>query len=181
MLDYNSLVMAKKYDVKWLDIVSPKIDAETYIKTSILPAKSELSKNFESYNPKMSIIDKIKEIIKSKNEKFMVVAFGASWCPDCNRNIPRMMKIYDVIKDPGFNVYYIGGIKTKPLTQREPGTYVWAVPPSPVETNDRKFDIQKIPTFFIFDKQGNCIGKIVENPEKTGTLEGDLFEIFSEM
>jgi thioredoxin-related protein len=153
--------MTQKCEVKWLDIVSPKVDAETYINTVILPAKSELSKNFENYSPVTTIIDKIKEIIKNKNEKFMIVAFGASWCPDCNRNIPRTMKIYSAIKDPGFSVYYIGGIKTKPLAQRQPGTYVWAVPPSPVETNDPKFDIQKIPTFFIFDKQGNCIGKIV--------------------
>ncbi len=169
--------MSKTCNVKWNDIVTPKIDAETYIKSSILPSKSDLHNNFESYIPDASIIGKIKDLIIQRNERIMVVAFGASWCGDCSRNIPRMMKIYEAIKNPGFTVYYIGGIKTKPLTQREPGRYVWAVPPSPVETNDPKFDIQKIPTFFVFNKQGNCIGKIIENPEITDTLEGDLLEL----
>ena len=52
---------------------------------------------------------------------------------------------------------YSGGIKKKLGGG-------WAVPPSPPEALNPKFDLIHIPIFYLFDGNGNCFGRIVENP-----------------
>jgi thiol-disulfide isomerase/thioredoxin len=166
-------------DLHFTDIKTQKTDADSYIKYSILPAESFLNKNYLEYYPDVNILQNLKKKLEELDEKLSIVAFGAAWCPDCARNIPRLMKIYHNMPSDRFQVYYIGGIKTKPLAQRKPGIYVWAVPPSPPESADEKFDINHIPMFYIFKKDGVCIGRIIENPKLTATIEGDILEILN--
>lgn len=165
-------------EVKFSDIVSEKTPASAAVEQINSQSSGERKRIFTEYEPKADVINQIDEFIKNNDELIKVVVFGAVWCPDCVINGSQFMKIWKTINDinPNFDVYEIMGIKVKPPAQRKQATYIWAVPPSPVETNDSKFDIRKIPTFFIFNKNGDCIGKIEESAKLKPTLEEELLE-----
>jgi tartrate dehydratase beta subunit/fumarate hydratase class I family protein len=41
------------------------------------------------------------------------------------------------------------------------------------------FDVDKIPLIMVFDKKGEEIGKIIENPREEPTIEEELLRIIS--
>lgn len=97
--------------------------------------------------------DKLIREFVTKMPTGKIVTVSAHWCPDCRRNVPRMAKI------------------TEEFTH-------WDIV---VEDRDKegvreKYNIRKIPTFIIFDKDGNEINRIIENP-KYQSLEEDLIKI----
>ncbi|WP_231376010.1 peroxiredoxin family protein [Prevotella sp. AGR2160] len=48
---------------------------------------------------KMKTIDGKNFKLSSLKGKVVVLDFWASWCPDCRRDMPEMMRIYDRFKD----------------------------------------------------------------------------------
>jgi len=48
----------------------------------------------------------------------------------------------------------------------------WRIPPSPPEV--KTFGVEKLPWIIVFDKKGGEVGKIVENPVHTGSVEEEL-------
>lgn len=93
-----------------------------------------------------------------KNLKVTIVM--ATWCGDSRREVPRFYKIIDKL---GFNEQNITIININ----RE----------KKVKNIDiKKFDISRIPTF-IFYKDNQEIGRIIETPKQT--LEKDLLRILS--
>jgi len=129
---------------------------------------------FDKYSPNLEVVNKIKGFLDKKEEQITIVAFGASWCKDCVKNLPELAKIDGVVKDERFKVGVLSKIKVKAPYAREKGKVIWIVPPSPPETLDEKFDMFHIPAMYIFDKTGNCLGKIDENPEHKDTLEEEI-------
>ncbi|GAH02802.1 unnamed protein product [marine sediment metagenome] len=75
-------------DLKWEDLISPTMSPDDYLK--VYGEKIEF--NYKTYEPKLDILEKISTLLKEKKEKLKIVALGADWCPDCNRNVPRMIK-----------------------------------------------------------------------------------------
>jgi hypothetical protein len=68
----------------------------------------------------------------------------------------------------GLEVRAFGGIKIDPLSKES----LWAIPPSPPEV--LTFGVEKLPWIIIFDQQNNEIGKIIENPKHTSTIEEEI-------
>ena len=161
--------MFEKENLKLSDITTKTTPSTDYI------ASNELYKgNFNKYHPNLENINKIKDFLNKNAEKITIVAFGASWCKDCVKNLPELAKINDAIKDERFKVGILSNIKVKAPYAREKGKVIWIVPPSPPESIDLKFDMFHIPAMFIFNKAGDCLGKIDENPEHKDTLEGEI-------
>ena len=86
-----------------------------------------------------------------------------------------MIKIikYMNMNNVDFKILY--GIMTNAF--RKPGETIWHKTRSPPEAVNPKFDLKKIPTFYFFNKNGDHLGAIVENPKYESTLEEDLLEI----
>ncbi|MHA2123811.1 MAG: thioredoxin family protein [Promethearchaeota archaeon] len=160
-------------DLKYDDLVSPTHTADEYLK--IFKDKQEVIRNFESYKPKSEVLEQIINLLQKKNQKLKVVALGADWCPDCSRNVPRMIKIIKTLESPVANLQILYGIMVNAL--HKPGEAIWHKKRSPPEAIDSKFDLTKIPTFYFFEENGDLLGIIVENPKWTSTLEEDLLEI----
>ncbi|MEM3783499.1 MAG: thioredoxin family protein [Candidatus Bathyarchaeia archaeon] len=99
---------------------------------------------------------------------YLIVAFSAEWCKDCAANIPILALISEIT---GLEVRVFGGLKRNPLSQDKK----WSVPPSPPEVET--FCVDKIPYILVFDKKGEKVGEIVENPEKGLTLEEEILKI----
>jgi len=158
-------------DLRWSDLVSPTMTPEEYLKLY----QDKITEVYETYQPKTDILDRIRNFLKSKKEKLHIVALGADWCPDCSKNVPRMIKIVNESNTQDIDLKILYGIMVNAL--HKPGEIIWHKKRSPPEAIDPKFDLKAIPTFYFFNEAGEYIGVIVENPKWTSTLEGDILEL----
>lgn len=161
--------MEPRFNLRYEDLVSPTMSPDTYLEQF----KSKATNNFDLYEPKLEILNKIEKLLKDKKEVLKIAVLGAEWCPDCNRNVPRLIKIVKSLKPNIIEFRILYGIKKNALYK--PGEIKWHKTRSPSEATDPKFDLQKLPTFYFFNKDNKLIGKIEENPKKT--IEEDLLEI----
>lgn len=130
---------------------------------------SSISKRFiekflerkESYQPNHEAMERLKK----EANNYMVVVFSAEWCKDCAKNVPVLWLISEFT---GLEVRVFGNLKKDPLNPKTR----WRIPPSPPEVET--FDVKKTPWILIFDKEGREIGKIIENPKYTGSVEEEL-------
>jgi len=163
--------MSNKSKLKWSDLISPSMNPDDYLKEF----GDKIEFNYKTYEPKVDVLERIKDLLEKKNEKLKIVALGADWCPDCNRNVPRMIKNIKTIKSNNIDLRILYGIMVNAL--HKPGETIWHKKRSPPEALDPKFDLKKIPTFYFFNGNDDIIGVIVENPKWESTLEDDILEI----
>ena len=163
--------MNTKSELKWKDLVSSTMTPDDYL----IEYSDKIEHNYKTYEPKGKILEKIKKILIDKNEKLKIVALGADWCPDCNKNMPHMIKILKLMNSNDVDLKILYGIMVNALHKDRPNEPIWHKKRSPPEAINPKFDLKKIPTFYFFKANDNLIGTIVENPKST--LEEDVLEI----
>jgi len=116
----------------------------------------------QTYQLKLEAINQLKSA-----KDYLVIAFSAEWCKDCTVNIPVLALISEIT---GLEVRIFGGLMKDPLSH----TRKWRIPPSPPEVE--KFHVDKIPLIIVFNKGGEEIGRIIENPREP-TVEEELVKI----
>jgi len=158
-------------DLKWGDLVSPTLSPDKYLETY----REKVQSIYESYNPKADVLEKIKNLLTSKNQKLKIVALGADWCPDCTINVPKMISIHKSMNTTNVELQILYGIMVDGF--HKSGGKIWHKTRSPPEALNPKFNLEKIPTFYIFSKEGDYLGAIIENPKLGSTLEEDTLEI----
>ena len=163
------LYMSSPKELHWNDLVSPTMTPEEYLKEF----GDKISLNYKTYEPKNDVLKKIQKILSEKKETLKIVALGADWCPDCNRNVPRMIKIVKQMKSKSIEFRILYGIMVNAL--HKPDEAIWHKTRSPPEAVDPKFQLKAIPTFYFFNKKEQFIGIIKENP--TETIEEDILKI----
>lgn len=161
--------MKSQMNLKWNDLVSPTMTPDEYLKTY----GDKVANNYKAYEPNSAILEKIKRNLKNKNEKLKIVALGADWCPDCTRNVPRMIKIVKLMKSKDISLDILYGIMVNAL--HKPGETIWHEKRSPPEAVDPKFELKAIPTFYFFNANGEFLDVIVEHPK--ATIEEDTLKI----
>lgn len=111
---------------------------------------------YAAYIPDAATLIELKKLVK--NEKIKIV-FG-TWCGDSKVNVPNFFKVLDALhfKEKNVEIIAVDGNK-----KAENGII-------------DGLDIQRVPTFIVFDKKGKELGRIVEHPK--ATLEADLLEIY---
>jgi len=164
--------MNNKTDLKWKDLVSPTMSPDEYLKEF----GDKIAHNYKTYEPKTDILEEIKELLKSKKEALKIVALGADWCPDCNKNVPRMIKIVKLMKSKDVTFHILYGIMVNAL--HKPDEIIWHKTRSPPEAVNPKFDLKAIPTFYFFNRNNEFLGMIKEHPKQT--IEEDTLEIIKE-
>ena len=164
--------MTKDLDIKWTDIVSPTMTPDDYLREF----GDKIKYNYKVYEPKADVAKEIKGILKDNNEKLKVIAFGADWCPDCHKNVPRMIKLIKRMKTDDVELGILYGIMVNAL--HRPGESLWHKTRSPPEATNPKFDLKAIPTFYFFNKNNEYLGQIIEHPKET--IEDDTLEILKE-
>ena len=157
--------------LKWDDLVSPTITPNEYL----AQFSNKVALYYKNYEPKKDILNKITVLLKRKEEKLKILVLGAVWCPDCTINIPRMIKITELIPSviDEFKILY--GIVVDAL--HKPGEVIWHKNRSPLEAINPKFNLKKIPTFYFFNHAGESLDVIVEKPKVNSSLEEELLEI----
>jgi len=139
---------------------------EDYISSMSNRFKEKFLDRKESYQPNHEAIDKLKK----EALKYTVVVFSAEWCKDCAKNIPVLWLISEFT---GLEIRVFGHLKRDPLNPKT----LWRIPPSPPEVET--FDVKKIPWILIFDKEGEEVGKIIENPMYTSSVEEELLYLIA--
>ncbi len=160
--------------LRWKDFISPTLSISEYLEK--YKDKTNIIKNYEDYMPEQKIINEIASLLKSTHEKLKIVALGAEWCPDCSKNVPAMIKIIESlmkVADAELRILY--GIMVNALHGK--GEILWHKGRSPPEAVDPKFELKAIPTFYIFDFEGELLGTIVEGPKIYPTLEEELLTL----
>lgn len=111
----------------------------------------------DAYVPDQEAIGKIMEV--NKEDLSIQIVMG-TWCPDSRREVPRFMKIIDLIDFPSSKITFIGVDNSKQ---------------APVGEYD-KLEIERVPTF-IFLRNKVEAGRIIENP--VTSLEQDMLDILT--
>ncbi|WP_231491985.1 thioredoxin family protein [Pedobacter sp. Leaf170] len=111
---------------------------------------------YEAYIPDAATMIELKKLIKKEHIKIIL----GTWCGDSKVNVPNFFKVLDA------------------LQFKEKNTEIIAVDGSKKAENGiiDGLNIINVPTFIVFDKKGNELGRIVEHPKTT--LEADLLAIF---
>lgn len=121
------------------------------------PYSEWYNSGYEGYQPIQDVIQKLGSV---KNDGLSIVTVLGIWCPDSRREVPRFMKIIELMKFPVEQMIFIGvdNEKLAPL-----GDY-------------DILGIERVPTFIIY-KNKIELGRIIENP--VASLEQDLLDIIT--
>ena len=149
------------YNIEKLNIDSE--DVKEYIESS-LEKTPRFMERYNGYKLDEEIVIKL----KCHSDKYKIYAFSAEWCPDCYRNIPVLAQIQE---ETGIKVRIFGHL----MRDAENPNKRWRIPPSPAEVD--LFDVVKIPSMYVFDKDGNKVGEVIENPPEGKTLEAAILDI----
>ncbi len=149
------------YDIEKL--VQNSEDVKHYIESSREKAPQFMERYME-YTLEREMVMKI----NCHSDKYIVFAFSAEWCPDCYRNIPVLAKLQEVT---GLEARIFGHL----MWDAKSSTKRWRIPPSPAEVDE--YDVIKIPSMYILDKQGQKVGEIIENPPPGMTLEAAILAV----
>lgn len=119
--------------------------------------KLRYATEYSGYEADSTLIEQLKPLIAGK--KISIVL--GTWCGDSQLQLPRFLKILDLLKIQEKEIEFICVDGHK---KAEPGLI-------------ERFNITHVPTFIILDKE-NEIGRITESP--ITTLEEDLFHILQQ-
>ncbi|MEO0074583.1 MAG: TlpA disulfide reductase family protein [candidate division WOR-3 bacterium] len=101
-------------------------------------------------------------------KKVILIDFWATWCPPCQEAIPHLVDLYDKYKDKGLAILGISLDQNKeaipPFINEYKINYPILLGNQEVA---KKYQIQGIPTFFVFDRSGNIVYKEVGFSEKS--------------
>lgn len=147
------------------DVFEQMLRRSVPIETYMLECSEDCRLEYEARRTEYTLNPTVLENIKALANQYIIVAISADWCKDCISNIPVLDLVREATKLP---VYILGGVKTEPLNSNRQ----WAVPPSPPEVDT--LDIKAIPTILIYTKDGNEVGRIIENPSIKASLEEEL-------
>ena len=124
---------------------------------SKLPHSEWFQKGFNEYQPVGEVIRKL--ALLNKDDLSIRIVLG-TWCPDSRREVPRFMKIIDLLQFPVGKVIFVGVDNTKI---------------APVGGYDT-LGIERVPTFIILQNKIET-GRIIENP--VTSLEQDMLNILT--
>jgi thiol-disulfide isomerase/thioredoxin len=122
--------------------------------------RSALDSAFMAKYDSTTVSQDFVDLIRLVNHGIDVVVFLGTWCSDSRREVPHFLKIADQAGIPMSRITLFALDRQK---QSPDGTA-------------KHYDIDRVPTF-VFLKEGEEVGRIVETPKTT--LEGDIVAILA--
>jgi len=121
------------------------------------------------------------------DEKVVLVAFFASWCPPCKHEFPHLNTVQEAYGDDGFKVIAVNVFETFEGLSTPEKLEVFLDDVDPVfpiikgndETRRIFGNLDRIPTMFVFGRNGapEYIFRHERNAEKTHLTEEELREV----
>ena len=123
---------------------------------SFPPFKAHYDIEYFQYEPEPRVIEDLKSLLTSLE---VTIVLG-TWCGDSLREVPRLLKVLDLLEIPQNDITIIAVDQSKSI---------------PEETIE-ELQIEKVPTIIIY-KDGLEIGRIVETPIET--FEKDILYLLT--
>jgi len=120
------------------------------------PFKAHYDDEYFQYEPEPRVIEDLKSLLTSLE---VTIVLG-TWCGDSLREVPRLLKVLDLLEIPQNDITIIAVDQSKSI---------------PEETIE-ELQIEKVPTIIIY-KDGLEIGRIVETPIET--FEKDILYLLT--
>ena len=122
------------------------------------PYKEWFERSYKAYRPSAKKLDLNKKLYKNVD----IQIFMGTWCGDSRREVPRFYKVLDQLNWDESRIQLINVDNTSEQYKQSP------------DGEEKGLNIHRVPTF-IFLRDGEEIGRIVESP--VNTLETDLAQI----
>ena len=113
-------------------------------------------RGMEHYTPEAAAVDRLKKV----SSPYTIEVWFGSWCPHCQRVVPRLMKVLEAVSNPNVAVLYHG-------VPRQFGEYQPAM----------KKDVSGLPTFIVM-RNGREYTRFKGGGEKQ-SIEAELAEILA--
>lgn len=152
---FSQTINQTKIDEKSQMEVMTGVWSRDGIKTSDL-FKSFYDAEYGVYAPDVTVLNDIKSVLADKSVKISIIM--GSWCGDSQEQVPRFLKMLDMLNFPDSSLTIICVDRSKKSLNGETDA----------------LNIQLVPSFIIYT-EGKEIGRIVETPKET--LEKDLLLI----
>lgn len=123
---------------------------------SFPPFKEHYDVEYFRYEPDQSIIEELSPLLKG----LVVTVVLGTWCGDSLREVPRFLKVLDLLEIPENDITIIAVDQSKSIP----------------EEAINKLQIDRVPTFIIYTA-GVEAGRIVETPIET--FEKDLLYLLN--
>jgi hypothetical protein len=128
---------------------------------ALLAITPEWQAIYEGYKPDQEVLDSLHDRANSLRGELEVEVILGTWCGDSRRQVPKYLKVWDLMGRNLFRSSFAGIDRTKKN-------------PSDVVTGK---DIQWVPTFIVY-RNGAEMGRIIETPKLS--VEEDLEAILAE-
>lgn len=129
---------------------------EIYVgETSRTKLENEILDNFQLYYDSYEVDTIVIQSLAKINKDYSIIIVLGDWCSDSEMNVPIFFRVIDSAAIENVNIQIFCVDRTKTVEKME-------------------LEIEKVPTFIIY-RNGEEIGRILENPRKN--MEEDLFEI----
>ncbi|MBX2846250.1 MAG: thioredoxin family protein [Saprospiraceae bacterium] len=127
-------------------------------------SKSPYSEWFDKkneYQPASGVTPELATALEDKQ----ILAFFGSWCGDSKRHVPEFYSVLDAVNFDSDQLKVVAVNNKRDQYKKSPGG------------EEQGLNIHRVPTFIVYDKKGNELGRIVESPVET--MEKDLLKIAS--
>ncbi len=124
---------------------------------------------------------------RSLDGQVVLVAFFASWCPPCKHEFPHLNTVQKAYADKGFRVIAVNvfethdGLSTSAKLEAflDDVTPIFPILKGDAETRRVFGNLDRIPTMFLFDREGqpNFVFRHERNAEKTHLTELELRDV----
>ncbi|QSX36895.1 TlpA family protein disulfide reductase [Shewanella sedimentimangrovi] len=122
--------------------------------SATLLAQEDYRSSYQDYKPDTAGLAPLQQV----SEPTELLVIQGTWCPDCVREVPRLIRIAEQLNGTVFKLSHIGVDRDKTDPAGLAGRY----------------DFNRIPTILVL-RQGVELGRIVERPQTS--LEQDLVDI----
>jgi len=128
----------------------------TYIKTMVMPPKTDTVDNRKEFNSNFSlkgIVNATDVNLKDLKGKVVFINYWATWCPPCRAEMPSIQLLYDEYNDKIEFIFITSDDKPKVDKFYLDNNYM--LPTYNILSNPpEEIDTQSIPATFIIDKNG---------------------------
>jgi thiol-disulfide isomerase/thioredoxin len=98
--------------------------------------------------------------VRKQSGRLLFLTFWASWCPDCRREMPSVVRLYAEYKDKGLTVVGVNLMESPNLVRAFQKEFHLNFPlllDRAGETS-RRFSLHSIPTTYLVDQNGMVVG-----------------------
>jgi len=136
------------------NVIGPHPNLWDYVNNIKNPTvKQTIKKRTLEYQPKSDVINKF----SSLTDRYFFVVFATEWNAECRTQLPYLAKLFAAANNAALNIKVIDFDDNRDIAD--------------------EMRVLRIPTIIVHDRTWREIGRFVEKPQRSGTLEEELWEL----